>query len=70
MKKFLMVFLVVIRLYVCYRVVGGLIMNSINPQQNPLDNITWWIYYLIFDIWLQQIIPNNVSESNDESENS
>jgi hypothetical protein len=67
MKKFLMVFLVVIRLYVCYRVVGGLIMNSINPQQNPLDNITWWIYYLIFDIWLQQIIPNNVSESNDES---
>jgi hypothetical protein len=65
-----MVFLVVIRLYVCYRVVGGLIMNSINPQQNPLDNITWWIYYLIFDIWLQQIIPNNVSESNDESENS
>jgi hypothetical protein len=70
MKKFLMIFLVVIRLYVCYRVVGGLIMNSINPQQNPLDNITWWIYYLIFDIWLQQIIPNNVSESNDESENS
>jgi hypothetical protein len=65
-----MIFLVVIRLYVCYRVVGGLIMNSINPQQNPLDNITWWIYYLIFDIWLQQIIPNNVSESNDESENS
>ena len=65
-----MVFLVVIRLYVCYRVVCGLIMNSINPQQNPLDNITWWIYYLIFDIWLQQIIPNNVSESNDESENS
>jgi hypothetical protein len=70
MKKFLMIFLIVIRLYVCYRVVGGLIMNSINPQQNPLDNITWWIYYLIFDIWLQQIIPNNVSESNDESENS
>jgi hypothetical protein len=70
MKKFLMVFLVVIRLYVCYRVVGGLIMNSINPQQNPLDNITWWIYYLIFDIWLQQIIPNNVTEPNDESENS
>lgn len=65
-----MVFLVVIRLYVCYRVVGGLIMNSINPQQNPLDNITWWIYYLIFDIWLQQIIPNNVTEPNDESENS
>ena len=65
-----MIFLVVIRLYVCYRVVGGLIMNSINPQQNPLDNITWWIYYLIFDIWLQQIIPNNVTEPNDESENS
>ena len=65
-----MVFLVVIRLYVCYRVVGGLIMNSINPQQNPLDNITWWIYYLIFDIWLQQIIPNNVTDPNDESENS
>jgi hypothetical protein len=69
MKKFLMIFLVVIRLYVCYRVVGGLIMNSINPQQHPLDNITWWIYYLIFDIWLQQIIPNNVTEPNDDTEN-
>lgn len=64
-----MIFLVVIRLYIFYRVVGGLIMNSINPQQNPLDNITWWIYYLIFDIWLQQIIPNNITEPNDNTKN-
>ena len=69
MKKFLMVFLILVRLYICYKVIGGLIMNSINPTQYPLENITWWVYYLIFDIWLQQIIPNNITESNDEPEN-
>ncbi len=64
-----MIFLVVVRLYICYKVVGGLIMNSINPQLYPLDNLNWWIYYLIFDTWLQQIIPNSVIESNNQIEN-
>ena len=67
MKKFLMIFLVVIRIYVCYKVISGLIMNSVNPQQYPLDNIMWWIYYMIFDTWLQQIIPNSITEDSDES---
>jgi hypothetical protein len=62
MKKFLMIFLIGVRFYICYRVIGGLIMNTINPEQYPLENITWWIYYLIFDTWLQQIIPNSLTD--------
>ena len=64
-----MIFLVGIRIYVCYKVIGGLIMNSVNPEQYPLDNIMWWIYYMIFDTWLQQIIPNSINEDSDESIN-
>ena len=28
------------------------------PETYPISLLTWWMYFLIFDIWLATIIPN------------
>jgi hypothetical protein len=57
MKNFLSIILIGIRIYICFKFVGGLIMNSINPNEYPLQNLDWLLYYLVFDIWIQLVIP-------------
>lgn len=63
MKKFLSIILIAIRIYISYKFVGGLIMNMINPKDYPLDNLNWLLYYLVFDIWIQLVVPNSISEN-------
>lgn len=66
MKNFLSLILIGIRIYICFKFVGGLILNTINPNDFPLDNLNWLLYYLVFDIWVQLIIPNTISEKTTE----
>lgn len=66
MKKFLSIILIAIRIYISYKFVGGLIMNMVNPKDFPLDNLNWLLYYLVFDIWIQLVIPNTVSDNTTE----
>lgn len=63
MKKFLSIILIAIRIYISYKFVGGLIMNMINPKDFPIDNLNWLLYYLVFDIWIQLVIPNTISDN-------
>jgi hypothetical protein len=41
-------------------------MNSINPIEYPLQNLDWLLYYLVFDIWIQLVIPNSISNETTE----
>lgn len=66
MKNFLSIILVVIRIYISYKFIGGLIMNMVNPKDFPLENLNWLLYYLIFDIWLQLVVPNSIKENTTE----
>ena len=62
MKNFLSIILIGIRIYICSKFVGGLIMNSINSNEYPLQNLDWLLYYLVFDIWIQLVIPTPSQE--------
>ena len=62
MKNFLSIILIGIRIYISYKFVGGLIMNSINPSEYPLQNLDWLLYYLVFDIWIQLVITTPLQE--------
>jgi hypothetical protein len=62
MKNFLSIILIGIRIYICFKFVGGLIMNSINSNEYPLQNLDWLLYYLVFDIWIQLVIPTPSQE--------
>jgi len=38
-------------------------MNYLYPEEYPLSDLTWWIYFLVFDIWVMTTI--NSSTKND-----
>ena len=66
MKNFMSIILIIIRIYICFKFVGGLIMNSMNHIEYPLQNLDWLLYYLVFDIWIQLVIPNSISNETTE----
>ena len=60
MEKFLKVLgfvLLVSRVYIIYKLVILLYLTQSNPVEYPMDKLTWWGYLLIFDIWLQFVLP-------------
>jgi len=51
MKKLLIFLIIFVRLYVMIKVLFLLYKTSIDPTY-PVEDLTWWIYYLVFDMWL------------------
>ena len=49
--------LLVLRVYIVYKLVFLLYLTQSNPVEYPMDKLTWWGYLLIFDIWLQFVLP-------------
>ena len=49
--------LLVSRIYIIYKLVILLYLTQSNPAEYPMDKLTWWGYLLIFDIWLQVVLP-------------
>lgn len=52
MKKLLIFTLVAIRIFVMIKVSYLLFKSTTDEENFPVENLTWWIYYLIFDIWI------------------
>jgi hypothetical protein len=45
-------------------------MTSQYPESHDVNLLTWWIYFLIFDIWLLQMLPNKkTSQENKSNDN-
>ena len=65
MKYLLIILLSVARIYIFCRVIYLLYMTHTDPGNFPIESLTWWIYYLIFDIWLSHILPKE--EKTEES---
>jgi hypothetical protein len=51
MKTFLNLVFGIIKIFVFCKVGYLLYMNVIDPLNYPLEKLTWWIYFLIFDFW-------------------
>lgn len=62
MKKILIFLVIVARIYIAIKILVLLYLSNLNPDLNPISDLTWWIYFLVFDIWLQQILPDNPKE--------
>jgi hypothetical protein len=54
-----MFFYILIRIYVFAKVFFLMCMTYYYPESYPIDTLTWWMYFLIFDIWLEQMLPSN-----------
>jgi hypothetical protein len=55
--KFLALILLVSRIYIIYKLITLLYWTQQNPIEYPMDKLTWWSCLLIFDIWLQNVLP-------------
>jgi len=58
MINFYAFFYALIRIFVFAKIFYLLIMTSQYPQSHDVSLLTWWIYFLIFDIWLLQMLPD------------
>jgi hypothetical protein len=56
-SKILWLILLVSRIYITYKLITLLYLTQLNPVEYPMDKLTWWGYLLLFDIWLQLVLP-------------
>ena len=58
MKIFFTFLLTVIKLYIIFKVGFLLYFTMSDPTNYPIDKLTWWIYFLVFEIWLFQTLKD------------
>ena len=46
----------IVRIYIFAKVFYLMCMNYYFPESYPISLLTWWIYFMIFDIWLDTIL--------------
>jgi hypothetical protein len=59
MITFYRFFYTLVRIYIFAKIFYLLYMTSSYPESYPISMLTWWIYFLIFDIWLEIMLPTN-----------
>jgi hypothetical protein len=62
MKNLIILMVMVIRIFFVFKIIQGLYFNHFNINYS-LDNVQWYIYALVLDIYLIKILNN--SNSND-----
>jgi len=63
-------FYTIIRIFVFAKIFYLFIMTSHYPESHDVSLLTWWIYFLIFDIWLLQMLPDKKpSQENKQNDN-
>ena len=65
MKSFLGLLMVIIRIFIVVKVIYTLIMVKQDPVNYPMDNVIWWSGFLIFDMWISNMLPPLPSEDDD-----
>jgi hypothetical protein len=58
MKNLVILMVIVIRIYFVFKVIQGLYFSHFNTNYS-LDNVQWYIYALVIDIYLVKIMNNS-----------
>jgi hypothetical protein len=61
LKILLTIGIVVGRIYLIFKVIEGLMINKQHPEYT-LDNIQWYLYVLLLDLYVVKIMDNSDSE--------
>lgn len=62
--SFMFIFL---RIFVFLKILTLFILTSVQPDKHPISDLTWWIYFLVFDVWVSSMVPNP-EQTKDENE--
>ena len=67
-RRLLSSVLLVARIIVMFKFIMLLWLTIFYPKDYPSSVLTWWVYYMIFDMWMilmlpsDEIIPDNEDE--------
>lgn len=62
--------IVFVRIFIFLKITTLLILTSMFPEKYQTSELTWWVYFLIFDIWILSMIPSaeEIKKSQEEEE--
>ena len=60
--------LLVARIIVMFKFIMLLWLTIFYPKDYPSSVLTWWVYYMIFDMWMVLMLPSDEMMPNDEDE--
>ena len=60
--------LLVVRIIVMFKFIMLLWLTIFYPKDYPSSVLTWWVYYMIFDMWMVLMLPSDEMMPNDEDE--
>jgi hypothetical protein len=46
------------RIYLIIKFLCVLVGNTFDPESYPLGDLEWFLYFLVFDIWLNTILKD------------
>lgn len=66
-QKLLASLLFLVRIIVLFRFVILLIQTSFWPNEFPTSLLSWWVYYMVFDMWMVLMLPTeNISDEDED----
>ena len=67
-RRLLSSVLLVVRIIVMFKFIMLLWLTIFYPKDYPSSVLTWWVYYMIFDMWMVLMLPSDEMMPNDEDE--
>ena len=59
MKVFFVFIMAIIRLLIMVNIVYLLFVSWKEPSGVEFKKLTWWVYFMVFDIWLEKSVNSN-----------
>ena len=58
MSNLLVSILGIIKIIIVIKIASLLFLTQLYPKEYPMSELTWWIYFLVFDTWLGGFLLN------------
>lgn len=69
MKEVLKVATSLLKFIIMIKIIYLFTMNWLYPNEFPLSNLTWWVYFLVFDIWVTLTLTSTKDEDDEQLPN-
>lgn len=69
MKEVLKVVTSLLKFIIMIKIIYLFTMNWLYPEEFPLSDLTWWVYFLVFDIWVTLTLTSTKDEDDEQLPN-
>jgi hypothetical protein len=69
MKEALKVVTSLLKFIIMIKIIYLFTMNWLYPEEFPLSDLTWWVYFLVFDIWVTLTLTSTKDEDDEQLPN-